>query len=94
MCLVWDNPGKPGFIISYFNDYLARYIQHNFTSLSLQPGDMAVKPGLILRQEGKKGVRQSTEKIGVCACVWCGGAGGEGVEEKYLIGILQKHLLS
>ncbi len=48
-------PGKLGFIISYFNDYLARCIQHNFTSLSLQPGDMAVKLGLILpKEEGKK----------------------------------------
>lgn len=54
--MVWDKPGEPGFIISYFNDYLARRIQHNFTSLSLQPGDMAVKLGLILLEEkGKKG---------------------------------------
>lgn len=86
MCLVWDKPGKLGFIISYFNDYLARCFQHNFTSLSLQPGDMAVKLGLIPpKEEGGKGKGQSSEKIGI--------ERGD-AEEKYLNGILQKHLLS
>lgn len=87
MCLSWDKPGKLGFIISYFNDYLARFIQHNFTSLSLQPGDMAVKLGLILPKEegGKKRESQTSEKIGI--------ERGD-AEEKYLNGILQKHLLS
>lgn len=42
------------FIISYFNDYLARCIQHDFTGLSLQPGDMVVKLGLILPKEDEK----------------------------------------
>jgi len=47
LCFAWHKPGQVGFIISYFNDYLARCVQHNFTSLSLQLGDMAVKLGLI-----------------------------------------------
>lgn len=86
MCLVWDKPGKSGFIISYFNDYLAWCIQHNFMSLSVQPGDMAVKLGLILPEEGgEKRESQTSEKIGI---EW-----GD-AEEKYLNGILQKHLLS
>ncbi len=78
-------PGKLRFIISYVNDYLARCIQNNFTGLSLQPGDMAVKFGLILRKEKGRRERQSSEKIGY--------ERGD-AEEKYLNGILQKHLLS
>ena len=57
-------------------------------SPSLQPGDTAVKLGLILpKKEEKKRERerQTREKIGMER----GGA-----EEKYLNGILQKNLLS
>lgn len=58
MRLVWDKERKLGFIISFFNDYLARRTQHKFTSLSLYPVDMVVKLGQILPKEEKKKQRE------------------------------------